>query len=279
MRCLATAILAVLSASLGASAQSPVNELPREFDGAGIEERLDATLPLHLKLRNEQGETVALGDYFDGDDRPVILTPVYFRCPQLCTLTLNGLVNGLNEIEWTAGREFRIVTFSFNPDETVELADVKKRAYLNQYSRPEVASGWNFHVADEETIKELCDAIGFGFRRDERSGDYAHAAAIVFCTPDGRISRYMNDVVYEPRDLRLALIEASEGAIGSPMEKFVLFMCYRYDPDANSYVASAWKIMRLGGIVTVIVVGAGLTILFLKGPRRAAAHRTAVTDS
>jgi protein SCO1/2 len=256
-----------LMLTLGVRGQGP-DAMPPQLENVGVEEHLDAQLPLDLKFRDESGEVVTLGDYFGQDDQPVLLTPVYYRCPQLCTLVLNGLVNAMNAIEWTAGDDFRIVTYSFNPEEGPELAEVKKRAYMNMYTRPEAVDGWHFLTGDATTIDRLNETIGFRARRVEGSPDYAHAAAVVFCTPDGRISRYMNDVQFEPRDVRLALIESSEGSIGSPMEKFVLFMCYRYDPDANSYVASAWKIMRLGGLVTVILVAGSLAFLFLKGPKR-----------
>lgn len=258
------AMIALCGASTPAWAQLTAEDVPPELQGVGVVERLDQTLPLHLTFRNEQGSEVSLRELLQSG-RPVILTPVYYNCPMLCNLTLNGLVDGLKRVDWSAGNEFNIITFSFNPDEGPSLAEVKKRAYVMQYGRESARNGWTFLTGDARTIKELCDAIGFGYRYDAKSGEYAHTSTIVFITPDGRMARYMNEVMFEPRDLKFALIEASEGRIGSPMEKFLLFMCFQYDPESNSYAASAVKIMRLGGLLTLVVLAAGLGVLWWRG--------------
>ena len=147
----------------------------------------------------------------------------------LCNLTLNGLVDGLNEVDLAAGKEFTIISFSFNPKEEPKLAEVKRRAYLTQYKRDTAKNGWHFLTGTEDNIKKMCDGIGFGFKPDG-AGDYAHTSTVVFLTPEGVIARYINDVKFEPRDLRFALIESSQGKIGSAMDKFLVFMCYKYDP-------------------------------------------------
>jgi protein SCO1/2 len=241
------------------------DELPAELQGVGIVEHLDEALPLDLVFADSEGDSVTLGDYFAGE-KPVILTLNYYRCPMLCNLTLNGVVTALAEIDWSVGEEFDIVTVSIAPDEGPELAQVKKRVYVSQYDRPTGAGGWAFLTGEQAEIEALALATGFGYRKDEKTGDYAHTSSIMFVTPDGRLSRYMNEVMFDPKDVRLALIEASRGAIGSPMEKFLLFMCYRYDPEANSYAMSAWKLMRLAGVVTVLAIGVGVFVLWRRGP-------------
>jgi protein SCO1/2 len=263
------ALAALLTAAAPLRAERPLraDQTPREMQGVGIEEHLGETIPLDLPFVDDEGRAITLADCF-ANERPVIVTMNYYRCPQLCTLTLNGLVDALAEIDWSAGREFDIVTVSIAPDETHELANVKKRVYLQQYDRETAAAGWHFLTGTDESIQALADALGFGFRRDEKRGDYAHSSSIMFITPDGRISRYMNDVVFAPRDVRLALVEASEGEIGSPMERLLLFTCYQFDPEAGSYAMSAVKIMRLAGAMTVVIIGLGLVLLWRRGPRR-----------
>lgn len=241
-------------------------DAPDEFDGVGITERLNETIPLDLEFTDEAGKAVKLREYFV-PGRPVILTLNYYRCPMLCSLTLNGMVDALNELDWSAGKEFTIVTVSISPDEGPDLADVKKQAYLTQYRRESAKEGWRFLVGRQREIELLAQATGFGYRFDPKSGDYAHTSTIMFVTPDGRLSRYMNDVKFQPRDVRLALIEASEGAIGSPMDKFLLFMCFHYDPLRGSYAASAMKLMKMGGAMTLLLLATGVGVLWLRGSR------------
>jgi protein SCO1/2 len=252
--------------SAPAFAQLLADELPKELEGVGIVERLDQKIPLDLSFKDETGRTVVLSEYFK-PGKPVILTINYYTCPMLCDETLKGMVNGLKDVEWSAGKEFTIVTVSMNPKEPSGLADLKKQAYLTLYERESAKDGWHFLIGDQANIDALCKATGFGYRYDATSGDYAHTATIMFLTPEAKLARYINNVVFEPRDLRFALIEASQGAIGSPMDKFLLYMCFKYDPDADSYAASALKIMRLGGIVTVILLAGGLSILWWRGSR------------
>lgn len=240
--------------------------VPAELEGVGITEKLNQPAPLDLSFVDEHGKPVTLRDYLK-PGRPIILTPVYYNCPQLCNLTLNGMVNGLNEIDMSAGKEFLIISFSINHNEKPQLAEVKKRAYLTQYTRESAKDGWHFLTGSEDSVTKMCEAVGFGFKADGK-GDFAHTATIIFITPEGVISRYMNNVVFEPRDLRFALIESSKGAIGSAMDKFLLFMCYHYDPKANSYAASAMKIMRLSGFATLMCLAAGMGLLWWKGSRR-----------
>lgn len=254
--------------SMPAFAQLPINKTPFQLAGVGIVERLNETIPLDIEFTDQNGKTVRLADYFN-QGKPVILTPVFYECPMLCNLILNGLVDGLNDVEWSAGEEFEIVTFSFNPREVHKLAEAKRRAYFIQYRRETADQAWPFLTGSEENIKTLTDSLGYHYRYDQKQEVYVHSASIMFLTPDGRLSRYMNDVMYDPRDLRLALIEASEGNIGSPMEQILLFTCFQYDPNSNSYVLSARKIMRWGGVLTLIAIVAGV---FFLSRRRAKHH-------
>lgn len=251
-----------------ADAQGPVrsDEMPDELKGVEVVERLGDTVPLDLTFVDESGETIQLRDYFK-PGRPVILSLNYYRCPMLCTLTLNGLVDALRELEWKPGDEFMIVTVSINPEEGPELAEVKKKGYVQSYGVEGVEKGWHFLTGEQDQIEKLAAAVGFKYRYDAKSGEFVHPASITFVTPDGRISRYMNDVMFQPRDVRLALVEASEGAIGSPVEKALLFTCFQYDPESGSYAYSAVKLMRIGGAVTVLLIVGLVAFLLWRGPR------------
>jgi protein SCO1 len=265
----ASGLLAALSVAFAASsadAQGYLRDVPPDTDGIGINERLDETISLHLPFVNHRGERVTLADYFE-PGKPIILTLNYYTCPQLCHLTLNGLVQGLNDVEWTIGEEFRVVTVSIHPHEEPEDAASFHRAYGGRYEREIVGDGWAFLIGEERYVKQLADEVGFLYRFVPETGEYAHASSIIFITPDGRIARYINHFVFEPRDLRMALIESSEGKIGTRSERFMMFLCYEYDPDAGSYVLAAWKVMRAAGLMTVIFLVVGLIVLWWKGGR------------
>ncbi len=247
--------------------------LPTELEGVGITEHLDAQVPLDIAFDDETGKQVTLGSYFV-KDRPVILTLNYFTCPMLCTLILNGMTDAMKEIPWSPGRQFEIVTVSFDPTETPTLARLKKKSYLEAYGRPDAGVGWHFLTGEEESIRALTDAVGFKYRWDDTEKQFAHAAAIFILTPDGHISRYLYGVQFEPKDLRMALLEASSGKIGSPMDQ-VLMYCYHYDASSGRYSIAAQQIMKIGGILTVLVLGGWLIGFWLreKSHGRRLAHR------
>ncbi|MHC4129824.1 MAG: SCO family protein [Planctomycetota bacterium] len=265
----------------GTARAQPGTGAPPEAEGIGITEHLGDQLPLSLVFTDESGERVSLGDYFN-DDKPVVLTLVYYRCPAICNALLNGMVYTLNDMESSAGEEFRIVTVSFDPSETHELADAKKRNYLSSYERDTGTAGWSFLVGEASSTEALCEAVGFEYRYEPRTGLFTHAASLMICTPDGRLSRYINDVVFEPETLRLALTEASEGTIGTPVQRFLLKWCYTYDPGAGKYVVAARKLMMFGGAAMVLLTFAGLGVLWryeskrLERRKAEAAHGAAI---
>ncbi len=246
--------------SAPAAAQLLADELPKELDGVGIVQRLDEMVPLDLAFVDHEGEPVTLAKYVAGE-RPVILTLNYYQCPMLCSLTLNGMVDGLRDVDLDLGRDYDIVTVSINPNEGPELAAQNRRGYLASLGKDAPETAWPFLTGTQENIEALAKAIGFGYRFDERSGEYAHTASITFVTPDGRISKYMNDVQFPAQDLRFAVVDASNGKVGTLIDTLLLFNCFQWDPEAGSFVPSAWKIMRLGGTITLILLVAG--ILFL----------------
>jgi protein SCO1/2 len=238
--------------------------VPPELQGVDIEERLDAKLPLDLPFIDTEGREIRLGALF-GKDRPIVLQIGYLRCPMLCNLVLNGAIEGLRELDWSAGKEFDLVAVTINPNEGHELAKVKRDGYLLEYNRPGAAAGFHFLTGPASSSHALADAVGFRFRQE--GDDYAHAAAIFLITPDGRVSRYLYGTKFSPKDLRLGLLEAGEGKIGSTLDRFILW-CHVYDPDARGYVLFAMRLMQIGGAVTLVLLGGGLIVLWRQEVRR-----------
>lgn len=262
---LAAMVLGLSAVAIAAWAQR-TEPMPEAIDNLKVTEYLDTPLPLDLEFQDETGRTVRLRDYFDGR-RPVILTLNYYRCPMLCGLQLNGLLEALQKLSWTVGNQFEIVTVSFDPRETPTLAKLKKQNMLMEYGRPGAANGWHFLTGREKNIAQLTDACGFEFRYDEERGEYAHAAVLFVVTPDGRLSRYLYGVLFDPTTLRLSLVEAAEGKIGSTFDHFLLY-CYHYDADARRYAPVAMNIMRLGAGLCLVMLGTVLGSLWLHERRR-----------
>ena len=257
---------ALLACGIGVAAAQVADQAVPALEEVGVEEQLDAKLPLELQFVNENGDGVRLGDYFDGE-RPVILTLNYYRCPMLCGLQLNGVVDGMEQMDWTPGVEFEMVTVSIDPLETPELAKAKKQNYLKRYQRPAAARGWHFLTGRQAEIERLAETVGFGYSYDVESGQYAHPAVVFVATPDGRVARYLYGIEYPPKCLRLALMEASEGTIGSPLDQLIMY-CYHYDPSSRRYAPVAMNIMRLGGGATALALGLSLGALWLRELRR-----------
>jgi protein SCO1 len=256
---------AAVSAQYGRPPQStmPQGGTPEVLKEVNIEQRLDEQLPLDLTLRDESGREVRLGEYFKSG-RPVVLSLVYYECPMLCNQILNGLVGTLEALSFTPGKEFQVVTVSFDPRETPELAAKKKETYLRRYRRSGAEDGWHFLTGDEASVKRLARSVGFNYFWDERSQQFAHASAIMVATPGGRLSHYFYGIEYSPKELRLALVEASAGEIGSPVDKLILY-CYHYDPATGKYGPVIMNILRAAGVLTVAAVLALLLTLRRRG--------------
>jgi cytochrome c oxidase subunit II len=247
------------SAPAGSQPRStPASQRPPVLDRVGIDQHLNEQLPLDLEFRDETGKTVKLRDYFGS--KPVLLTPVYYECPQLCNQVLQGFVSAMRGLTFVPGDQFTVVTFSFDPKETPDLAARKRESYLKSYGRPKAAAGWHFLTGDEASVKALTAAIGFRYVWDDATRQFAHMSGIMVATPDGRLSRYFYGVEYAPRDLKLGLIEASEGKIGTLADQ-VLLLCYHYDPTTGKYGVVIMTLIRIGGVLTLLAL-AGLFLMF-----------------
>jgi protein SCO1/2 len=257
---------------VGRAQAQRVEGVPEELEGVGIEPRLEEPLPLNATFRDESGKTVALGEFFQ-PGRPVVVNLVYFNCPMLCNVLLDGFLYALKELDWTPGKEFEIVTVSIDPRDDPAGAQKKRERYVERLGRPEALQGWHFLTGEEARIRELADALGFSYRYDEELGQFMHSAGLFIATPDGRLSRFLSGVVFDPQTLRLSLVEASDGKIGSPIDQFLLF-CFSYDHTKGRYGPAALKIMRLVAALSVLVLG-----LFLVTYWRREAHRRGPASS
>jgi protein SCO1/2 len=255
-------VVLTLLLAVSAPAAGQLNTLPAELRGIGVNERLAEQLPLDVRMVNEVGDTVALGSYF-GDGKPVILVPVYYGCPMLCGLILNGLTDAMKTVAWKPGREYTVVTFSFDHTEGPDLAAAKKRRYIEQFGVPGAENGWHFLTGDSLSIARITESIGFGFRWSDESQEFLHTASIAFISPTGRISRYLYGAQFSELDLRNALFDAADGKIGTVVDRIILY-CYTYDPDSRSYVPYAVNIMKLGGLLTLVILGSFLGILWYR---------------
>ncbi len=229
-----------------------------------IEQKLNEQVPLDLTFRDESGKTVTLKQYFG--KKPVLLTLVYYECPSLCGLVLQGLLKSLRVLNYTPGEQFEIVTVSISPTETPELAAAKKQSFLKEYGRLDAAAGWHWLTGDEANIRALADAVGFRYVYDPKTKQYAHAAGIMLLTPSGKVSRYFYGIEYSPRDLRLGIMDASQGKVGSLVEKVILF-CYQYDPTTGKYGLLVVRLIQLGGLATLLLLGGFMGTMFYRERR------------
>jgi len=230
-----------------------------------FEQKLNAQLPLGLTFRDETGRTVELREYFK--NKPVVLLPVYYECPMLCNLSMSELVKTLKTLSIEPGKDFHVVMFSFDPKEKPELAAQKKAAYLKRYGRPHTAAGWTFLTGEEANIKQLTESMGFRYAFDPSIQQYAHAAGFVVATPQGRISRYLFGIEYSARDLRLGIVESSQGKIGDPVAQLLL-TCFHYDPSSGRYTMNVIFAMRMAGVLTVALIGGFLIVNFRRERRQ-----------
>lgn len=255
LRAIAAPLLAVGLAAAGALWSTPavaVEALPAQLEEVTVVEHLGDRVDPTLRFTDHTGRAVTLGDYLS-DGKPVLLTLNYYSCATLCGVQLNALHGALKELDWTAGEGFRVVTVSINPGETPELAQQKRDNYLASLGRGDDVD-WNFLVADEDQVRALANQVGFGYRYDEKSQQYAHPAVLTFLAPDGTVARYVYGLEYQAQDLRFALMEASEGRLGSPVDKLIL-SCFHYDETVGRYSATAFGVMRLGGVASILFVG------------------------
>jgi protein SCO1/2 len=241
----------------------PANVRPPGLKNVGIEQHLDDQIPLDLAFRDETGKTVRLGDYFG--QKPVVLSLVYYRCPMLCSEVLSGMASALRVLKFDIGKDFDVLTVSFDPHDTPDIATAKKAEYIKRYGRDGAAAGWHFLTGDQPSIDALTKAVGFQYEYDPKTGQFAHTTAIMVLTPKGKIAQYYYGVEYAPKDLRLGLVQASHEKIGTVVDEVLLY-CYHYDPATGKYGAVISRILKLAGGATILVLGGLLLILFRHGP-------------
>jgi protein SCO1 len=238
---------------------------PAILEEIGVDEKLGDIIPLDAVFTDSDGNEVTIGELMESD-KPVLLNPLYYDCPMLCNLIVEGVYKVVEELRWSPGRDYTIISFSIDPEERPELAAQNKERYLTELDRPGASDGWHFLTGTEDQIQKLTDAIGFRYKKDERTGEYIHAASILFLSPDGVVTRYLYGAEFSEFDLRNALYEAADGQIGSTMERAILY-CFTYDPASLSYVPVAINIMKLGGLATLIILGIFLGLFWRKERR------------
>jgi protein SCO1/2 len=240
----------------------PANVRPPGLKNVGIEQHLDDPIPPELVFRDETGKSVRLGDYFG--KKPMILNLVYYQCPMLCGEVLSGLESALRVLKFDVGKEYDVLTVSFDAHETPDMATKKKAEFLKRYGRPGAADGWHFLTGPQESIDSLTRAAGFQYQYDPKTGQFAHATAIMVLTPEGKIAQYYYGVEYAPKDLRLGLIQASQNKIGNLADQVLLY-CYHYDPNTGKYGAIITRVLQLSGLATILILGIFMTALIRLG--------------
>ncbi|MDB4972982.1 MAG: hypothetical protein JWN48_1323 [Myxococcaceae bacterium] len=266
--------LSILLGAFGALAQ--VSVMPAELEGVDVREQLDKPLPLAATFRDHTGKQVRLGDYFDGK-RPVVLTLAYANCKVVCSMVLAAEMESLKEQDWTLGKEYRALTISIDSHDTPAIAAKKRAQMLALYGRSgkDVPGNWDFLVGDEANIKKVAEAVGFKYRYDAREKQFAHPAVLMLTKPNGELARYLYGLQFDPKDVRLGLLEASQGRSISTVEKMILY-CYMYDPIGAKYVIVAQNVMRIAGAITVVLLGGFLIIMWRREARARRARALAL---
>jgi protein SCO1/2 len=247
----------------GASAQNS-KVMPSQLKDVGIDQLLNNQVPLDLVFHDEAGKVVRLGDYFG--KKPVIISLIYFNCPMLCPMVENGLLESLKQVRFDIGDQFNVLTVSFDPKDSPADAFSKRAAYLSMYNRKDAASGWHFLTGDEASIAALTKALGFHYKYDPQTQQFSHATAIIVLTPQGKVARYLYGIHYPAGAVRLALVEASQGKIGNPVDSVLLY-CSHYDPATGKYSMLISRVLFIGALITVILLGGFLLVLFRSGPK------------
>ena len=258
----ATAVCAWGQAMTQGVLSPPANQRPPGLKHVGIEQRLNQQIPPDLVFVDEAGQEVHLRDYFG--KKPLILNLVYYQCPMLCGEVLSGLESALRVLKFDVGKEFDVLTVSFDPKETPQMAMAKKAEFLKRYGRPGAAEGWHFLTGPQSSIDALTQAAGFQYEYDPKSGQFAHATAIMVLTPEGKIAQYYYGVEFAPKDLRLGLIQASQNKIGNLVDEVLLY-CYHYDPDTGKYGPIISRVLKLAAGATILVLGTFLIVMFRLG--------------
>jgi protein SCO1/2 len=264
---LALALAGLPAGAARAQIIRPPERPPKELDGVDFAPPLGTRLPLGLPFRDESGADVRLGDYFGA--KPVLVVLAYYRCPMLCTLVLNGVADCARRLAFEPGRDYQVVVVSFDPAEGPDLAAAKKRAYVEAVGRPGAEEGWHFLTGSREAIDRLTAAAGFRYRWDERAAQYAHASGLLVVTADGTMSRFLPGVSFAPSDARLALVEAADGRIGTPVDNALLLFCFQYNPVTGKYQLTVLSLLRLAGVLTVLTIFVGFLWLRRAERRRA----------
>ncbi|MEP0545386.1 MAG: SCO family protein [Rhodothermales bacterium] len=267
----------VLLTTAGRSVAQTPGEIPDELDGVGIEEHLGETVSSDIAFVDSEGNAVTLGDYFDGE-RPVAVAFVYHNCPMLCSLILDGMTTAMREAGLDLGDDYQALAISFDPRDTPERAAEVRERYLARFDGAQAAEGLYFLTGSQESIDRITDEIGFGFEWNERQQEFAHTAAVYFISPEGVITRYLYGLEFHPRDFRTAVLEAGSGTIASPLDQLILY-CFQYDPDAGSYVLHATNAMKVGGVLTLILLGGFLLFFWRRESTRLDAADPTLTPS
>ncbi len=255
--------IAVLSLLLqpGSTVAQLNKQKPKNLQDVGVTENLGDKIPLDLTFTNSDGDPITLKELFE-DGKPVLLNPVYYECPQLCSMVKEAIYKAVKDLKWSPGTEYNIVTFSFDPNEGTELAAENKQQFITKLDRENAENGWHFLTGNQDNIKRLTEAVGFEYEKLQNN-QFAHGAAIMFLSPDGTISRYLYGLNFDEFNFRNALYEAADGKIGSTAEQVLLY-CYQYDADSNSYVPVAWRIMQVGGFATMLILGIFLGFMWVR---------------
>jgi protein SCO1/2 len=269
-------VAVALAVTAGRAVAQVPGEIPDELANVDIVERLGETVSPEIALVDSDGRTVTLAEYFDGE-RPTVLAFVYHNCPMLCSLILDGMTAAMTEAGLDLGEDYRALAVSFDPRDTPARAAEVKERYLRRFDDADAAESFHFLTGTQENIDRITDEIGFGYEWNERQQEFAHTAALYFLSPNGTITRYLYGIEFQPQDVRTALLEASDGRVGSPLDRLILY-CFQYDPDANSYVLSAQRAMKVGGLLTIVLLG-GFLLLFWRRESRRSAPGGALTAS